>query len=277
LPRLATIAAFGFPAFNPPTLLPIYRRLGCRTGQYYRNTANPPDPADARRIAQDAGLPFDSIHGVFGADFDPSSPDEAVRRAAVQTYIREGELALGLGGPMVVIHPGPPAAKNAEITPALRAARVAPFEKTLADLAREADRLGVTYLFENIPPNYLFGSDPVLIAELIRKINHPRVRMCFDTGHAHMSSLAGSPPVAEALEKCRDVVGYFHVHDNDAQSDSHQVPGLGNLPWEDFGRQMKKFPGDVAAMLELFETEAALEGQVEGGLAQKLRGWLALS
>lgn len=276
MPRLATVAAFGFPAFNPPTLLPIYRRLGCLTGQFYRNTRNPPTAADARRIAGDAGVPFDSIHGVFGTDYDPSCPDEKVRRDAVQTYIREGELALELGGPLVVIHPGPPAAKPADITPASRAARVAPFQKTLAELAHQADRLGVTYLFENIPPSYLFGNDPALIARLIRQINHPRIRMCFDTGHAHMSSLDGSPGAATSLEICRDVVAYFHVHDNDAKSDSHQVPGLGNLPWDELGREMNKMPREVAAMLELFETEPALESHLAQGLPDKLRGWLGL-
>ncbi|MCC7192239.1 MAG: sugar phosphate isomerase/epimerase [Phycisphaeraceae bacterium] len=274
--KLATVAAFGFPDFNPPTLLPLYRRMGCRTSQFYRNTRNPPAVADARRMAEDAGLPIDSIHGVFGPEYDPSCPDERIRRDAVETYIREGELTRQLGGSMVVVHPAPSAAQLSDITPAVRAARIAPFQKTLADLAREGDRLGVIYLFENIPPKFLFGNDPVQLAQLIRQMNHPCIRMCYDTGHAHMSCLDGPSNAVAVLDEVRDVVSYLHVHDNDGRADSHQVPGLGTLDWNALSLVLSKMPPATVSMLELFEPESSLKNHLNAGLPQKLRGWMAL-
>lgn len=271
MPKLATIAAFGFPDFNPVTLLRLYRRMGCQSCQFYRNPKNPPAAADARRIAQDSGLPIDSIHGVFGPEFDPSSPQEECRRAAIDAYRLEGDLALELGGPRVVVHPAPMAKEPSELTPQVRAARVDPLRRSLADLALLGERSGVVYLIENIPPNYLFGSDAIQLAMLVRQLNHPAVRMCFDTGHAYM---VGSP--AAALEACRDVVSYFHVHDNDSRTDAHLIPGRGTLPWRELARVMARFP-DTPAMLELFAPEPEMESELTDGLPQRLKSWLALA
>ena len=105
---LSTVAAFGFGDFDPPQMLELYRRLGCTSCQFYRNEANPPAVADVRRITADAGLAVDSIHGVFGEAYDPSSLDESHRRQTVEVYRREAELAAELGGPMVVVHPAAP-------------------------------------------------------------------------------------------------------------------------------------------------------------------------
>src|SRR5690606_20366711 len=103
--------------FDTPALLRAYRQLGCVTCQFYRNETAPPDLAEAKRIAEAAGLPFDSIHGVFGEAYDPSSPDETVRARAIEVYRREADVALALGGPMVVVHPAPPAPRRSVITP----------------------------------------------------------------------------------------------------------------------------------------------------------------
>lgn len=270
--RLATIAAFGFADFNPPTLLPLYRRLGCMAGQFYRNTADPPEPNEARRIMADAGVPCDSIHGLFGAELDPSSPDDPTRRRAVQTYRLEGELALSLGGPRVVVHPAPMARDAAAISPASRAARVDPLRHSMDELADIGERLGVIYLLENIPDTYHFGSDPIQLAQLIRTLNHPNVRMCFDTGHAHMCRLR----LGETLDACRDVIGYVHVNDNDAAQDSHQIPGLGTIPWDALAPHMADLPAATPAMLELFYSEADITQAIGQGLAEQLRRWLAI-
>jgi len=254
MPYLATIAPFGFPDFNPPTLFPLYKRFGCVTTQFYRNTRNPPNPRDARKLVEDLGLPFDSMHGVFGPQFDPSSPDEAVRRFAVDTYRDEGELSLILGGPCVVVHPAPIIAPDVRITPQVRAQRVGPFQKSLDELAAIGQKQGVVFLIENLPGNYYFGSDPVQLAQMVRDMNHPNIRMCFG----------------------RDVITYLHVHDNNGFIDSHHVPGRGNLPWEEQALVMKTLPRELPAMLELFETEAVIETEIAVGLPEIVKRWLAI-
>ena len=267
---LATIAPFGFPDFNPLTLFPLYKRFGCVTTQFYRNTRNPPNARDARKLVEDLGMPFDSMHGVFGPQFDPSSPDETVRKFAVETYKQEGELALLLGGPVVVVHPAP-IAPDMKISLQQRAQREGPFQKSLDELAVVGESQGVVFVVENLPGNYYFGSDPVRLAQIVRKMNHPNIRMCFDTGHAHMTG-----PVAAALDAGRDVITYLHVHDNNGFIDSHHVPGRGNLPWDEQAVVMKKLPRDIPAMLELFETEAVIETEIAVGLPEIIKRWLSI-
>lgn len=269
---LSTIAAFGFGDFNPPTLLPLYRKLGCLAGQFYRNPNNAPPPAQARRIAEDAGLPFDSMHGLFGPGYDPSSPDEAVRRAAIETYKAEADIALQIGGPRVIVHPAAPVAETDQKPTAGRAQRLTSLQRSLEELAEIGQRVGVTFLIENIPDNYYLGADVAGLAAMIRELDHPNVRMCFDTGHAHMTADA-----AQVIAEVRDVVGYLHVHDNDGVHDSHEIPGVvGDFPWDPFAPGAALLPAQTPAMLELFISEAALQQQIDAGLYTRLKHWLAL-
>ena len=268
---LATIAAFGFADFNPPTLLKLYRRLGCRTCQFYRNVDNPPDPRDARKLAEDLDMPFDSIHGLFGPEQDPSSTDQNVRLQTIETYRREGELALTLGGPMVVVHPGAPTDDPAAVTDAQRAARVDPMRKTMEELAKIGEQSGVTYLIENIPYEYHFGSDPMLLAQMVRDLGHPSVRMCVDTGHAHITTGA-----AATLDACSDVIAYLHVTDNDGTVDDHRTPGEGTVPWPELTERIARLGPRMPAMLELFCSEEELTAQIDNGLGERLTQWLAI-
>lgn len=271
MPQLATTAAFGFGDFDPPVILSLYRRLGCTSCQFYRNEANPPTVADARRITSDAGLPIDSIHGLFGPGYDPSCPDESVRKRSVEVYRGEGELAAALGGPRVVVHPSPTAPEGLKISEARRRERAAPFQKSLNDLAKIGEQLGVVYLFENNPNNYWFGNDPLEVAAMVRAMKSPHLRMCYDLGHAQMTG-----PVCERLEKCADVVSYLHVHDNDAIVDDHRMPGDGVMDWEQVGRTMAQLKLNVPAMLEVFYLRDKLEALTHTNLSEKLHRWLAV-
>lgn len=269
---LATIAAFGFPQFNPPTLLPIYQRIGARTCQFYRNIENPPQPTEARKLVESLGMSFDSVHGVFGPEHDPSSPDEPTRRKTIETYRREADLAVTLGGKAVVVHPAPPAKQGEAVTEASRRGLYGPLTRSFEDLAEIGRRQGVCFLIENLPGNYRFGSDPLELAQLIRRFDSPHIRMCVDLGHAHMTGYASS-----VVDECADVIGYLHVHDNDGKADSHQIPGEGTIPWPTVQRQLARLPQNTPAMLELFFTEQELEQRIDQGLAEKLRHWLSLS
>lgn len=271
--RLATVAAFGFPDFNPPTLLAIYQRLGCTSLQYYRNVKNPPSHQEALDVARALGMTYDSIHGVFGPEHDPSSPDDAIRAAAIETYRCEGELALQLGGTGVVVHPAPMCPDPPSITAQSRITRIPPMQMSMEELARIGEQLGVIYLIENIPANYYFGSDPQMLARMIRQVNSPNLRMCFDTGHAHMTTTSS---VAQELAGCLDVISYFHVNDNDRRLDAHLIPGQGTIDWAAVALQIAKLPADTSAMLELFHSEAEMNRQVAIGLGDKLKTWLAI-
>lgn len=268
--RLSTIAAFGFADFHPSVQLSFYRRLGCQSCQFYRNEADPPDSVAARKIAEDCGVPIDSVHGVFGPTRDPSSLDEPVRNRTIETYRAEGELARRLGGSMVVVHP---AARKVDLRASADDldARASALRRSLRQLADLADAQGVMYLLENVPRDYHFGWDPPELAQMIRQLDRSGVRMCFDVGHAHMT---GDP--ARALDACRDVVNYLHVNDNNRRGDLHLVPGQGTINWDRLAESISRLPAETPAMLELFESEAGLAELVKTRLKSDLKRWLAL-
>lgn len=261
---LATIASFGFADFDPPTLLAVYKELGCVALQYYRNEANPPQLSYVKQVAADLGLKYDSIHGVFGKKYDPSSPDEATRKASVNAYRCEAEIALELGGPRIVVHPGAPSADGRLVDAQTIQQRIAPLTESLHELAAIGRELGVTMLIENLPGIFYVGSDPAALAALVRNINSPNLKMCFDTGHAHMTC-----DVVEHFKQCLDVIDYMHISDNNQKFDSHLIPGHGSINWDLLGPEMTRFPG--AAMLELFFPLGMMQMEAAAGLAQTLK------
>ncbi len=266
---LSTTAAFGFSDFDPPRTLSLYRQLGCTSCQFYRNEANPPTVDDTIRITQDAGLPIDSIHGVFGPSYDPSCPEEQVRLDAIDVYRREGELAVALGGPGVVVHPSPLIPEALPIAPQQRKQRIDPLRKSIAALAEVGQKLGVTYFWENIPNSYYIGNDPLQLAALLREVDSPHARMCFDTGHALMTGT-----MADRMAACANVIGYIHIHDNDGREDSHLMPGDGVIDWPAFREVVRGKALDVPAMLEVFYLEDKLAECVASDLPRRLAEWL---
>lgn len=270
MPQLTTTAAFGFSDFHPPTILSLYKNLGCVSCQFYRNEKDPPSTKQVIDTTQEVGLPIDSIHGVFGERYDPSSPDESIRGFSMDVYRREGELAIELGGPMVVVHPSPPA--EARVSDAQRAEREAPLGRSMEQLAVIGEELGVVYLIENLPHNFYLGNDPLQLAAMIRKIDSPYLRMCFDTGHALMTGT-----IDDRLAAVADVVDYLHIHDNDAVTDSHLMPGDGITDWPALGRTILDASLHVPLMLEVFYLKDHLAKLAAGDLPERLRDWFDLA
>ncbi len=268
--RLTSIAAYGFDDLPTSRLLAAFASLGVEALQFYRNEARPPTPREAIRIAADAGLTFDSVHGVFGPQYDPSSPDEARRRASVEIYRLEGRLALELGGSGVVVHPSPQGTRQMSERGPDDPVRIQSLRRSVAELAEMGRELGVTYLLENLPPDYA-AARPSVVGEVVAEVNDPHLRMCFDVGHGHMYG-----NLVADLISCSAVIGYLHIHDNDTTRDAHMIPGDGTLPWDAVTPQMLAMPRDIAAMLELFQSPEEFERRRQAGLADQLRRWLAL-
>lgn len=277
IPTLATVATFGFGA-ETGRLLDAFHALGCTTCQFYREDSVRVAPAEARRIAERAGLRFDSIHGLFGEHIDPSSPDPAERTRCLALYEEEGRLALDLGGPAVVVHPAcfNPGRRSmpAREAAAAQKNRWPALEDFLVRLADVGHRLGVIYLIENQPRNCPLGHDPAALADRLRTVGSPQIRMCLDTGHAHMTG-----DVTEAIRACADVIEYLHVHDNDARSDQHLMPGEGAIQWiGDRGAAAALRENAVTAprMLEVFYPPDQLQQLAAGAVAARLKALLAL-
>jgi len=272
--RLAIIAPFNF-EFDIDRFLRAYRSAGCTYAQFYRNEKTPLDPAAALETVHRAQVSFDSMHGLFGESLDPSSPDRDKRLRSVDVYEQEGELAVRLGGPMVVVHPS---WMNPEGTPVSRPpdpVRVDALRDSMERLARIGERLGVIYLIGNLPGFFPIGHNARRVASWVRRLGSSNVRMCFDTGHAHIES-GFNGAVASQLSECIDVVAYIHAHDNDSVKDNHRMPGEGTIDWDAVASILtERATSDLPWMLEVFYPEPQVEELVQSGLGGRLMRWSA--
>jgi sugar phosphate isomerase/epimerase len=118
---------------------------------------------------------------------------------------------------------------------------------TIEHLRAFAKPLGVVVLVENIPNDL---STPEKLVELIRTSHFDDVGVCFDFGHAHISS-----SVAPDFEILKDLVRSTHVHDNTRDRDSHLWPGEGTIDWKLAMELLKTAPHVPPLLLEIGGTE----------------------
>lgn len=106
------------------------------------------------------------------------------------------------------------------------------FMGALADVSKE---YGVKHInVENLPfPKLPINSTAQCLdfAKMMnRETNSDIFRVCLDTGH---SNFCGENP-ANAVRMLGPYLRTLHVHDNDGTTDSHRIPGHGNIDWRDF-------------------------------------------
>ncbi len=286
--RLSTTIPFDR-GFDIPRFLKLYQQLGCYTGQYFRRQNTTVTPNKAKELIENTGISIDSIHGLMGADLNPSSLDPHIRKQTIKVYQKEADLALYLGGPMVVVHPAcritqdhaahthyPDLSdRNAQqhASEILTELHYPPLIKSMKELAKIGEKAHVTFLIENIPTGFWIGFDAIALASWIRKIASPNLRMCFDTGHANTES-DWNGSVHSQLEACIDVVEYVHINDNLGNKDSHLIPGDGTIEWDKVTKILAQDPKNLICMLELFQSEDKIEQRIKTTqFANQLKQW----
>ena len=262
--QLGTVAPVGFHDFPPEPWLACMRRLGCTVVQVYRNQQALVPRQEMLDAISVGRMPCDSLHGVFGEQFDPSAPQEEARRFAVQTYRAEGELAKELGGPLVVVHCA--TIRREGISAEERAVRLSQLKKTVADLGAYGSQAGVRYAFENLPGYHAIGSDVAELAHVLQEVGGPHVGLCFDTGHANMVC-----DPAAAIRQAGEQIIYVHLNDNGGHEDEHLMPTYGRLDLAALARSLHQVGYHGTLMLEVFYTVDRLTQFINAGGAERLK------
>jgi sugar phosphate isomerase/epimerase len=109
-----------------------------------------------------------------------------------------------------------------------------------------ASQRGVTLVLENTPGEM---ATPTNLKNFLEQTRLTNVKLCFDTGHAHLEG-----GVVAGLEAVRDLVVTTHVHDNRGERDDHLLPYEGTIDWN---ASLAALPSDVPFVLELKEPAAA--------------------
>jgi sugar phosphate isomerase/epimerase len=107
---------------------------------------------------------------------------------------------------------------------------------------------GVQLLLENIPNE--LGTPERLVQFL--QYTRLNVKICFDTGHAHMKQGFHS-----AFEVLRPYIASTHVHDNRGESDDHLMPFEGNIDWTEAVRDLRRGEGKFPTLFEVRDHQPA--------------------
>jgi sugar phosphate isomerase/epimerase len=104
-------------------------------------------------------------------------------------------------------------------------------------------QLGVTLLLENTPNDL---ATPEKLKELLKTLHYPDLGVCFDTGHAHMTS-----SVHQAFGVLEPYIRSTHVHDNKRDKDAHLWPGEGTIEWNETMQALRNAPHSPALLMEI--------------------------
>ncbi len=177
-----------------------------------------------------------------GEGENPVAADPAERANAVVATKANLDSAAALGAPLIC---GPLGAalgvfSGAGPTAEEKARSVA----YLREVAPYADERGVTIALEylNRFEMYLTNSAADLAA-LVRDVDHPRVRMMYDTFHAHIEE----KDPREALRACSDVLVHVHLSEND-----RGTPGTGQVDWDATFDGLREIGYDDWVVIEAF-------------------------
>jgi sugar phosphate isomerase/epimerase len=101
---------------------------------------------------------------------------------------------------------------------------------------------GVQLLLENVA-NEL--GTPERLVEFLQ-YTRLDVKICFDTGHAHMTH-----GLHAAFETLRTYIASTHVHDNRGEKDDHLMPFDGDINWTEAVRDLRRGEGQFPTLFEI--------------------------
>jgi sugar phosphate isomerase/epimerase len=105
-----------------------------------------------------------------------------------------------------------------------------------------AKERGAQILLENIPSDL---STPERMLSFL-KYTRLDLKVCFDTGHAHMRG-----GVQSAFRTLRERIAAIHVHDNHGEKDEHLLPFEGEIDWAQTVRDFRSAGGQFPVLFEL--------------------------
>jgi sugar phosphate isomerase/epimerase len=193
-----------------------------------------------------SGVPLNSVHSPLYADYEGgragappvnvASTDRAQRVEAMDEIKRALEIAEQIPFRFLVQHMGTTgqAFDERQFDAAMT---------SIEHLRAFAKPLGVRILLENIPNDL---STPEKLVEFIQTSHFDDVGVCFDIGHAHLTS-----DVLQAFEILKSHIRSTHIHDNLNDRDSHLWPGQGSIDWKQAMELLRSTPQTPPLLLEI--------------------------
>ncbi len=179
---------------------------------------------------------------VCTAEENPISPDAAIREAGLTRLKNAIDMCAAAGATHLC---GPIHSALGEFTGQGRTEDEWNWGKeTLAQAADHAQANGVTLVVEYLNRfECYFLNCAEDTARFCREVNHPHLKMMYDTFHANIEEK--SP--AAAIKTCADQLVHVHISEND-----RSTPGQGGVNWDANFAALKEVGYDGYLMIEAF-------------------------
>ena len=137
--------------------------------------------------------------------------------------------------------------------------------ENLAPVVAEAAARRCVLVWENI---FDLRTDP--LDGLVTAFASPWVRRSIDTGHAHLMTARGGPPVDTWVMAAGELLAHVHLQDTDLESDRHWAVGDGEIRWRAVFAALAALPETPRLILEMSpeKQDRSLAWLVERGLAR---------
>jgi sugar phosphate isomerase/epimerase len=195
----------------------------------------------------DHKLKLHSLHGPTSRDFRPgreggspvslSDPERIRRLDAVDEVKRAIDVAETLPFEIMVLH-------VATVRDESDRRRWDAAFTSLEHLVLFAKQRSVLLALENTPGEM---ATPANLRHFLADTHLPNLRLCFDSGHAHMEGGA-----MQAVEAMHGLIATTHLHDNHGEKDEHLLPFEGAIEWD---KLMHALPAELPRVIELREQQ----------------------
>jgi len=177
-----------------------------------------------------------------GADANPISPDAGIRKAAVAHIKRAIDMSRICGSKLMA---GPFHSAIGEFTgKGPTADEWKHGNEVFAELADYAKQNGVTLVLEYLNRfECYFLNSAADTARFVREVNHPNLRMMYDTFHANIEE----KDIAQAIRVCAPYTAHVHISEND-----RGTPGEGHVDWDTTFKTLKEVKYDGWMVVEAF-------------------------
>jgi len=197
--------------------------------------------AAATALLEDAGL-RNTIHATF-MDLNPGSFEPLLRDITRKRFHQVMDAARILRPRVVVFHPGFDKWRYGEARDRWLAESIPLWE----EMASRSEESGSVIAVENI-----FEEEPSTLLDLIRSVDSPRLRHCFDVGHWNMFAKG-------TMEEWFTALGPYivetHIHDNHGERDEHAPIGEGNIDTRLFFSLLDRYAPDAVRTIEAHSRE----------------------
>ena len=210
--------------------------------QMWRRKQHPDEDTESYRAKfREAKLNSSFIHAVYLINL--ASPDDDLLRKSTDTLTAELDLASRIGADGVIFHVGSHMGSGFDhALPRIAAGMLEALDRTPDD--------ALLLLENNAGAGRSVGSSFAELSAIMNAVNHPRVRICLDTCHAHaagynVATIAGLKQMVDEFQQELGADSLVAIHANDSKTelgsgkDRHENIGQGAIGMKAFRRMVR--------------------------------------